>query len=111
MVTQKKERTWGVQWQFGLYKAFVYIDSSRKFEIHTHFCQTCFLDTCATCSDLPSNISAMGEGVFSQVMWIQILKIIIRIRPLKSTNLDPGDPGPGLYGHKKVLFILNFGFT
>ena len=39
-------------------KAFVSIDSSRKFEIH--FKNACFTPLLKTCSELPSNINTMA---------------------------------------------------
>ena len=51
---------------FDLCKAFVKIERSGKSDFFLSE-QTFFLHACTTCSELPSNISTMAEGVKSRL--------------------------------------------
>ena len=71
MVDQKKMCTSGaisVIWSFGIFKSFDKIESSHISEFILYHISI-FINACATCSELPSNISTGKKPIFRTWNW------------------------------------------
>ena len=62
--------------KFDLFEAFVPIDTSRKFKVIFKN-RTAFLHTCATCSELPSDISFVPTIFRLKISWIFVKAMVL----------------------------------